>query len=566
MAEASEFDRLVQELSPEERRELLGKIGDSVRHSSEPLREGEGAPERIRFEDEYHRLSFFKKLIILLRSLLSGLERDELVQELLLRDVRRQIEQAYPELLDFTEFQFTHHLETHLQTLKESTTFLREPLDKAVRREKEAFCAFHVGSELAGVQERFQKETDPVRIAEGLSTDDEVQIRKEMERASEGILAAISSDEKEQIYADYRALHSLCEFSFFRFDAALSCFSRGGPTKHVCRFKDIRKPLLSLSAVLFQTQFPPSAGILESLFLFCYSEKLADTSSDIESLLTQSMQETENALSAIRRFNRKVPLLNVMRYITEDINYFPSRQSGGEDWFALLKSHWKRQTEQRFVAYTREARKQKLVAEALAFLGTEQLAALHNYADGAANAATTVRHATSLRFLMSFFKEIFMPKMNRPLRILLISGGFYREDNRVAFTEAYEGLGRVIAAIERLEALLSSSGEIGKRIEAVTLETTQAAARRNQIQVIVHEADNTARVIVEGVLTNLALLVKVIHGILYGEVGGEFDTLSNLSDVGGRENRLLIQSWEQALNWCEKVLRLARGMIDVELG
>jgi hypothetical protein len=56
----------------------------------------------------------------------------------------------------------------------------------------------------------------------------------------------------------------------------------------------------------------------------------------------------------------------------------------------------------------------------------------------------------------------------------------------------------------------------------------------------------------------------VISGILNGEPGARYDTLSNLNSVGGRSNRYLISSLERTVEYFSQGLDLLIELRDLE--
>ena len=63
---------------------------------------------------------------------------------------------------------------------------------------------------------------------------------------------------------------------------------------------------------------------------------------------------------------------------------------------------------------------------------------------------------------------------------------------------------------------------------------------------------------------DLGLLISVLKGILHGESGGRFDTLSNISYIGGSENAKLRDKLEIALNQAEQARNIMNELFDLE--
>jgi uncharacterized protein YwgA len=56
----------------------------------------------------------------------------------------------------------------------------------------------------------------------------------------------------------------------------------------------------------------------------------------------------------------------------------------------------------------------------------------------------------------------------------------------------------------------------------------------------------------------------VLYGILYGEVGGRYDTLSNLGQIGGREHDTLMRQFDAVLSSSNTLLENLSKLLDSE--
>ena len=60
------------------------------------------------------------------------------------------------------------------------------------------------------------------------------------------------------------------------------------------------------------------------------------------------------------------------------------------------------------------------------------------------------------------------------------------------------------------------------------------------------------------------MFISIIKGILYGESGGRFDTLSNLTYIGGSENAILMEHLSRSLKQAEEGQRIINELYDLE--
>ena len=77
-------------------------------------------------------------------------------------------------------------------------------------------------------------------------------------------------------------------------------------------------------------------------------------------------------------------------------------------------------------------------------------------------------------------------------------------------------------------------------------------------------ADIEAETIIQNVQNHMQALVRVLNGILYGEIGGRYDTLSNLSFIGGRTNQAYMAGLDAILQKSKKVTALIEKIFVVE--
>ncbi|THB64584.1 MAG: hypothetical protein D6B26_04750 [Spirochaetaceae bacterium] len=129
----------------------------------------------------------------------------------------------------------------------------------------------------------------------------------------------------------------------------------------------------------------------------------------------------------------------------------------------------------------------------------------------------------------------------------MIDGEFYKDHNREEYNEAYQKL-------ERSEESL-----------AQFLQTMPDQPRHapTDNRMVIDDMDARARRIVDDVLGSLRMLANIIDGILFGEVGGRFDTIANLGQINGRANKVYLQQLErvlkeigQARDWLAEALDL----------
>lgn len=561
----SAFDQLARNLSSAERRELLEKIRAAFAGSPKPLLGSRSEPPPgIDVEQEVSRFSLLKRLVLFLRSLFSNKDRISVVRDMILRDVKRELSHQAGGVINFLTSNFTERMYSELSGLMEALSFFKEPLALALRREKNDFYAYLAGTLLRATQYRLE---DEIKLFDPLSESrrfDESVSRSEMLERLEAIVADIPPEQKSRVYKDAQALYYLSRLSAYDFDPLLSGFhiDRTG-AERVCDVQSVAGPLRKLANRLCAASKSPSSDALRVLFLFSYKDRLEDEGFDLEEEMIEVMSLAGDSLAAIRRFNDRVPLVLMVRYITRNLDYSPKKPGGAEDWFVIFKEFWRQRIEESYREYQREKKRSNLMKGARDYLGVEQLPALSCYDSTNGDDEARIRYVFSLSFVKAFYDRIFK-KMKKPLELILTQGQFYKQQNREEFAETYESIVELGRKSAELESQLGEKGYFGAKLLEIRKGSLGDALKSQQTAEILEEANGDALQLLDRFVERLQKLVQLLAGILHGEPGAKFDTISNLSTLGGGENALISSSWENALKNASQGANLLRDIRDLE--
>ncbi len=169
-----------------------------------------------------------------------------------------------------------------------------------------------------------------------------------------------------------------------------------------------------------------------------------------------------------------------------------------------------------------------------------------------------------MAFVKQFIEKLFLIEMHRVLKIFLVDADFYKPQNRQQFTDAYNGLRTAGREIAKLESDLSKDGDIGRELEKHRGNIESDSSLFTYISNMLKTTDVRAERLIHSVRDNLGLLINVIKGILYGESGGRFDTLANISYIGGSENAKLLERLGGTLKQAEEARRITNELFDME--
>jgi hypothetical protein len=320
-----------------------------------------------------------------------------------------------------------------------------------------------------------------------------------------------------------------------------------------------------LNDVLFSLEFPPSLSLLESLFVFDLQDQMGSEDFLILEETRKLVSRAEEALSRIRQFNQRVPLTAILRCVSRNLAYLPVAVAGGEDWFATYREYWRKRIDDRFALFVRDRRKEQLEQSIGSFFASKPLPHYESIQSTSPD-GLAVKNSFTLIFLAAFYKYIFVDEINKALKILLLEGEFYKKDNRVEFTDAYNDLLKLGDAVQSLDKKMAPAGDIGSRFDSARKEMIALPLKRRKLTSIQQEADVESFGIAERAVRSLRSLSAILGGIVHADSGGRYDTLSNIGTLSGRGTGTFISSLRNALQKIDKTIQMLGEIESLESG
>jgi hypothetical protein len=535
MAEDRTLNRLVSELTLEERKNLLEKLKTQSNLSSDPLYQAREEAAIPGIEEQFAKLPWYYHVFYLILSFFKSKNPLKLFEDSQVGKLGREIEEHAPGLYDYQRAYLLPGFHQSLLDLKEGARFFFTALDASVGRDKGGFYVFLGSLEMGEVHRRLEAETDPGRIGEKAPDASEAELRQMAFRAMEDAFASITEEQRNAMYHNTRSLHCLRELSSFLFDRVLMAFGfEPAVSGQVCSINVVREMLISLNNILFSLHAPPPLPLLESLFVFLLQEKVGEPGFDINREMRSLLSRAENALVTIRTFNTRVPLTLMLRCANRDMSLSPQAVSGGEDWFLVYREYWKRHIELLFADYTRQRRHQDLTNSFRYFLKGANLKILDHVISEANPDGLPIPEAMSLSFLLTFYSAVFMGDINKTLRPILIDGEFYKRENRTEFTEAYNDLIKLEDEIKKFELNISPAGDYGKRYSLAKQDMSSLPVKRRKIQLVLQDASGEAKRIIDSARGAIRVMINILNGIMGKDPGGKYDTLGNMAQLAGK--------------------------------
>ena len=563
MALESVFDKLVGELSTTERQELLTKIRFSERVSDSPLYDAASTDEND-FDSVLRKLTFVERVSLFLRRILTGKEYTSLIEEIVVKRIGRSLRVRAPGLLSTRDLSLRDDFRAAVENLADATKFYRQPLKSALGPFRKDFYAFLAGMELPLFQDELLKETNPEVQEQPGERVSAFDMKRSTEALVQDSFDAISETDRTSMYQNAQCLHALHDLASFPFEKITNRFvdSEGGKG---CPGQVVLPALKDLAAVLRALAVPPKIGVLEALFIFEMRERLHDPELQMDVEIDRSLLRAEDALAAIRSFNAEVPLVDIIRFIAKDCNWAPSYRTGGEDWFVLFKQFWNERLDRLFSDYAIDKKQRETVEKATSLLRLARLPILEHYRSDLFSETGGVAHDNSIAFALGWTNIVFEQEISRSTKVLLLDGRFYKDDNRKELTDAFNRISRLPSDIRQFDRSLEEDGKHGRLLSSLR-DSPTAAERSRMSAMIMDEVDAEARRIVASMIESLTKMERVVAGVLYGHGDDAYDTISNLNQIGGRENGKLLALLRTSHEKIGAAHALLAELYDVEMG
>ncbi len=557
MGDSSVFDNLVSDLNPEERREMLARIGEHARVSEEALYESEydAGPSHGDYESLYRDLPLLRKFIVFLKTLFSGRSREEVLRDDAVAAVAHSLTQAAPGIVDHRRRRILGAFHRELSALRDASRYFRALIDRTADKGKEEFVAFLASVELPEVNEAILNGIDPFEVERREPNLPDDGVLDAVRSFLDGAIAGIDDRLRFTMAHDFRWIQAMRTLSSFLFDHFLAAFSETGDRRWECPYPQAADLLSELVDRLAALSEPPSLKLLEALALYAGSDEGEPSAQNAEAGAKSRLAEIEPRLGVIRDFNRKIPLVKLTRVVKDDPDWSPKPASAADDWVILYREFWKGRVEGSFRKFKAIRARCALDNEIDAFVGAAGRAQYQALGSRAESVPPITRAAT-LQFLAAFYSGVFVAHCNRPLKVVLVDGEFYKRDNRVEFADAYSELLKIEDEVRRLDGRLSPVGDLSEAYVAAKNEMIAVPIKKRKIETAVMSAEIEAERIEKEIVDALRTMVAILRGVLSGDAGGHYDSLSNLGSLDGKNNKEFLKTLEKAKSLMEKALTL----------
>ncbi len=555
MSDSEIFDRLVKELDPLERKELLDKLAPNKVIVSEPMLEKESEKE-FDLEKEYYSLGLIKRIIIFFKVTFNGEDKFQLTEDIILKRIEREIRKNSGDIISYDKGILKQKFLDELEKLHYSTYFFKDTVTSACGSSRDEFLNFLGSLQIPLIHHQLILDTDYDRIERSTGYTNPSNVRKEVMVNVESNLGKITGDLRKTMYMNSKIVYVMGELVKYDFKGLEDLFVKDEKSEGKrCYFGDARARLEKLTDLLSAFHLSPDKQLLEAFFLYHNKYLKVGDQQEIGAKLKNYLDSAGKHIAAIKDFNNNIQLLKIMKLVSGNIDYKPMRSSGGEDWFNLYNKYWHSLAEEKYKKYSAEKRKQKIYKDMQMYFKKDEIPELEYY---------HYKYKYSCGFLSSFLRDQFTTSMNDILKTILVDGRFYKKSNKEDFTDSYTALLSLYQKLKNFDDKNTSAGLYGLKIMEIENELSSDTVREKKIAAIIDDSDMEGLDIVKTGLNSLFVMKNVIYGILFGKAGGQYDSLSNLNKLVTIESRDFIIDLNTVYSNIDDAYRILNDILSLE--
>jgi len=558
MDKLTNFDKLINNLSTIEKKELLEKMELSLDLSQEPLVAQEEVSE-TEFQQnqlDYESLNVIQKILLFFHSLISQKDIPTLLKEHKVNALRKKYF-LNSDLADFKAQVLRKSFYDELVKLKDPCRFFRKPLRKIFSYEgKQDFYAFIGGVILPDLQRELLERTDPWILEKSDMARKSSEIKAEIDEFFNMKMESISDLDCSIMNEACQSLYSLHLLASFDLGSILKNFDSsitGG--EPMCRVSDVHESLLELAGIIKSLIKPPSVRTLEALFLY------ENTEDGPGEGLRRKMTVADTFLSYIRDFNKEIPLELLVRVLSGDLTKAAQSPPVVDDWFRLYRKFWSSRISRNYAIFVNERKKSDSEKDICSMTGVRYIKPIEKYSRDHYFPGSPAMYEKSLAFIQSFLTEILPNGLYSTFLIIRKEGEFYKKDNKAEFEKVIlylEILGKKFSSLKSV--VIKDNFPIDHSLFPGGVEED---TYRNAVENALVHLDMEVEPLISGFISHMRLLSKIMQGIVIGD-GGAYDTLSNISSIGGKSNTELRETFKILSVMIEKMLRYISEMKALE--
>jgi hypothetical protein len=255
--------------------------------------------------------------------------------------------------------------------------------------------------------------------------------------------------------------------------------------------------------------------LLEALYLF-NNQALLDEQGDSDNMepnndAAEFITTATSQLKEIRSFVSSVPLAPLGAIVNHSADWAPAKPEIADDWFLKFKANWRKIFDRKWTAWLADQRKAGVHRQLATIFGLDEVPRLPNRPWSELWDDISFKFDYALGFLVFFFKNVF-PQYTQILKIVMLEGRFYQNEQRQLFTDALDTLLQQEKNLDVLIEMLDGKGAYGALFSDLASSGFQS---KQKVKALMEKIENEAGNIIvnfSGSCSSLVTVLDVLDG------------------------------------------------------
>ncbi len=554
MEKQDSFDKMVGDISVEERRNILNQmqstasLGNGTIHPVDEILTDSIEPFEVCIKKE----PVFVRFIIWLKSVLSNTTQATIYNEHKLSEISHYINRNFPGLINAKQGFYLSSFYDRISELKSVADFFKPYLISLDEITDGPFYVFLSSFIMPEINEEIKTNADPYSnlVTAVIKPDTRSTLIKNLE----DIFDSIPQDDKSRMYTAAKASEWLKQFIRLPFARIITLFSNTEGKGFTCQFSQIDAEIDTVTRILSSSVDIPDE-FLQALCLFAVRNSKKNNAEENARNAGDFLEKAHSNINLLQMFMSNTPLRSIECIVHDDFRWRTGQFSGGEDWFVKYKNTCKKIFEQKWAAWESECKKEALIStlKSVFKLDSFPLFPLRPWDDGRTN--SSIAYDTTLGFLNWFIKDKFSA-CEMDLKNLLMQGTFSKQENYNALSESFGDMVQLSISLQDLERKLTPHGEFGSVFQKVHDDQTRTLQAQGKVEHIKREIENEIKSLLHRFCDSARTINQVLTGALGLSKDSRFDTISNLSKLKDKNNEPFFKKAENAQKLFESALNL----------
>lgn len=532
----SNLDRLARGLSSTERRELLNKMDSADETAIDEFfaqktkkDDRQNMEEKLEFTFKLRKEPFYRRFWVWLKSFFSDESIEEIYNETLLKELAKDIEHRYPDLIVYKRKLLYNTFYGKLVMLQKAADYFK-PYIKIFEKNPGGFYVELARIIMPGTVESIEEESDPYQ----LSFKDELpeESIRELRQTMLSNLNSIPQDNQRDMYQFAQMVCWLQTLVKLPLERMIRKFGLSSDQARACLFYQTKDDFMELAKVICN-YIHIDERILEAFVLFMEDNEIdpnlsnADSNADKEHAFREV---SESEISIIEMFVTTTPMEKLAKVITGNYLYTVRPAGGGEKWSEQFSDTIKKKFERRLKSWKQDQKKEKLKQKLVRYFKLPDFPQFPFTPWTNLGNDFTVKTELSVGFVNFFVKQKFSEYMT-VLKGLSREGAFSVKENQRQLSAAMDNFEQTDNWLDSLADKLCPTGEYGGELSRYNANTASDEINLPQVNKILAEIDAEASRIIKGfndVCKDISLLLE---GFISGATLPPYGSIINLDKI-----------------------------------